>query len=70
MIFFTTRLEMERVFRDWCDESSEKIRASVPPSLNAMLAWLEENDYLNEEKIQKDFPYPGIKIKEHIRKSN
>lgn len=61
MIFFTTKLEMERAFREWCDDSSEKI--SVPPTLNVMLAWLEENGYLNEEKIQKDFPYPVRKSK-------
>lgn len=68
MIFFTTRLEMERVFRDWRNESSEKIRASVPPTISVMLAWLDENGYLNEEKIQKDFPYPGIKTKEKTSK--
>lgn len=50
---------MENAFRDWCD----KTHAAITP--NGMLAWLEGRGYLNEEKIQKDFPYAGIKIKEH-----
>lgn len=62
MIFFTTRLEMERAFRDWCNKNNATI------SLNSILAWLEGCGYLNEEKIQKDFPYPGIKIKEETSK--
>ncbi len=62
MIFFSTRLEMERAFRDWCD----KTHVAITP--NTMLAWLEGHGYLNEEKIKKDFPYPGIKIKEETSK--
>lgn len=53
---------MESAFRDWCNKNNATI------SLNSMLAWLEGCDYLNEEKIQKDFPYPGIKIKEKTNK--
>ena len=56
MIFYSTRLEIEHVFREWCDDASEKLSVSVPPSLTGMLTWLAEHGYLNEEKIQKDFP--------------
>ena len=68
MIFYSTRLEMENAFRDWCNKISEKLSVNVPPTLNSMLAWLEGRGYLNEKKIQKDFPYPGIKIKEETSK--
>ena len=53
---------MENAFRDWCNKTN------ATTSLNSMLAWLEGHGYLNEEKIQKDFPLhydPGIKIKKH-----
>jgi hypothetical protein len=62
MIFYSTRLEMENTFRDWCNKNNAAI------SLNSMLAWLEGCGYLNEDKIRKDFPYPGIKIKEETSK--
>lgn len=62
MIFYSTRLEMESAFRDWCNKTGAAV------TLNSMLAWLEGRGYLNEENIQKDFPYPGIKIKEETSK--
>lgn len=50
MIFFSQRLAIEKKFLKWCKANN------VAEKPNSLIAFMEGNGWLNEEKIEKDFP--------------
>lgn len=50
MIFFSQRMAIEKKFLKWCKENN------VAEKPNSLIAFMEINGWLNEEKIEKDFP--------------
>lgn len=50
MIFFSQRMAIEKQFLEWCKEYG------IAEKPNSLVAFMEGNGWLNEEKIEKDFP--------------
>lgn len=48
MILFTQRMQIEKLYLDWCEEHD------VANKPNSMVAFMQANDWLNEEQIMAD----------------
>ena len=55
MILFSQRMEIERRFLDWCAQTG----VAVKP--NSLVAFMEMNNWLNEEAIIRDVPFKKLK---------